>query len=213
MEEVIISKALFYNLLKNLALEERKIIIGENSFSFNVCGEERYELEEILNIGFLPKKCLVSNKAKVVVVEFIYFDKWKLKIYQKNSRSDLFFIDFSLEEVGKYYYIFSSFENSFKLEKVENKYKKLLDKQEIFNKMLIISENDLKIFLEKKDLTSFERYQVSYSYKKNIVSSYDFYPERIDDGEQYELAISNNKKLESLKKLFENVAQKHGVIL
>jgi hypothetical protein len=69
----------------------------------------------------------------------------------------------------------------------------------------------LKIFLARDVLTSFEKKQVLFSYKVDIIDYYDYHLDMIDDGDQYKAAIESNKDLEPLKSLYEKVLEKHSI--
>jgi len=225
--EKIIPKMPVHEILSFLDFRDAYIELVEDGFYFEVYGNDRYKLEDFLNLGLKQKYTLVSNKAKSVVVYFRgktskhiseyngQFDFWTIKIYQRNSRSSIFISAFKLKQMGKYYHIFKVFDLAYRLESEKKALENALEEKtkKIYLDFLSLEEEDLEIFLDRDNLTSFEKKQVLFSYQEDILDCYDFYPERIDNQKQYQSAIEYNLELEPLKALYEKVAKKHNIFL
>ena len=175
------------------------------------------QLEDLfLSKANTKRNIITNNQGKKPLIMSVEFsdnsirNMWRFKIFQRGSKGivlDTFqtidSIPIELQTLLRP--LEESFRNSNDLVDVYNH----INKKEA--EILSLTKNDLNIFLSRSLLTSFEIKQFLYSYNKDVLDYYDFNVERIDDKETYDSAVESNNNIESLKVLYERVAEKHKI--
>ena len=195
---------LVFNLFKTYAKVLNKKIDDKTILLYEVHDlVSKKKLEDILlKHSSFSKRGLITNKVKPLKVTINYYsDKlWVLKIFQKNARANILKRTIIVDELkGELSTILLSHHLKIMFDKkvLELKNTYLSDLYNFNSNVFLLEYDDLDVLYKRKGFTSFEKNQILFTYKYYAIQ-YDKNVEKIDDGEQYKVALELNKKIKPI---------------
>jgi hypothetical protein len=202
-----------FNILKTYCKVLNKKVDDKTILLFEVYDlNHKKKLEEIFLKHIGSDWNLITNKLKPLKVTINYHSDrlWVLKIFQKNARANIFKKTIVVDDVkGELATILLPCHSKIEFEKkgleLENSYLSAL--RDLNNNIFLLKYDDLNILAGRENINSFEKKQILFTYTY-YASQYDKNVEKIDDGEQYKIALELNKEVKPiLEKLIDLMAE------
>ena len=195
---------LVFNLFKTYTKVLNKKINDKTILLFEVHNlVSKKKLEDILlKHSSFSKRGLITNKLKPlkVIINYHSDNLWVLKIFQENARANILKRTIIVDELkGELATILLSHHLKIVFDKkvLELKNTYLSDLYNFNVNVFLLEYEDLDVLSKREKLTSFEKNQILFTYKYYAMK-YDKNVEKIDDGEQYRVALELNRKIKPI---------------